>query len=349
MLLESKNSSAAREKQIFTCTLPSLFDEYKFFQSSYPACELAMTGHLFGSIIQYHLVDYIPLTLRHSVRIGLLEWPPLCNTLLQIPHLHTSRPDIADVVRRALARSDSTNAGDGGEHPDEMGSTSPGLEPAALAKSIYVLSLLAELYHFADLRLNLEFEIEVLHKSLNVDLDKLEPTTLLREHASTADPLPEFVPDIDQLPISNYDSALQPPSMPPGIRSFINFLSDACSLANILSRRANTPFLPNHLSRSSWIPGESDQQAGLAGAIAPMPGQTLIWALEFLESLRIVWGDTLAPAEVQIHFYKNPEGSLFANGVKQQLAEETYYVLKVAAPVDHRNEVNHAKTVGFSA
>ncbi|KAF9505512.1 hypothetical protein BS47DRAFT_1283953, partial [Hydnum rufescens UP504] len=42
-----------------------------------------------------------------------------------------------------------------------------------------VLSLLAELYHFANLHLNLEFEIEVLCKSLNVDLDKLEPTTVL--------------------------------------------------------------------------------------------------------------------------------------------------------------------------
>jgi CCR4-NOT transcription complex subunit 1 len=424
MLRESKNSSVAREKEIFACTLHSLFDEYKFFQSSYPARELAMTGYLFGSIIQYHLIDYIPLgiAIRYVLdairsppetnlftfgiealmrfESRLLEWPPLCNTLLRIPHLHTARPDIADVVRRALARSDSTNAGDGGEHPDEKGIHLPGLEPAALAftaiqaddmsseplteplpeesekilfiinnlaqnnfeskleemkerfkaeqsrwfanylvdqrvstepnnHQIYlrfldglenrilhqhvlnetlfkssillnadskpvqasserttlknlgswlgaitlarnraikhrhlsfkdlllegydgnrllkgipfvckileqctkstvftppnpwlmaVLSLLAELYHFADLRLNLKFEIEVLCKSLNVDLDKLEPTTLLRERASTADtgpPLPEFVPDIDQLPISNYDPALQPPGDAP--------------------------------------------------------------------------------------------------------------------------------------
>ncbi|KAF9505232.1 hypothetical protein BS47DRAFT_1368219 [Hydnum rufescens UP504] len=97
---------------------------------------------------------------------------------------------------------------------------------------------------------------------------------------------------------------------------------------------------------------------------SPTQGQTLIRALEFLESLRIVWADTLAPAEVQIHFYKNVKGSscllrgvsfslkvpsLLMVCVKQQLAEETYYVLKVAAPTDHRNDVDHAETVGFSA
>ncbi|KAI9268000.1 CCR4-Not complex component, Not1-domain-containing protein [Phascolomyces articulosus] len=42
-----------------------------------------------------------------------------------------------------------------------------------------VLKLLVELYHSADLRLNLKFEIEVLCKSLNVELDEIEPTSLL--------------------------------------------------------------------------------------------------------------------------------------------------------------------------
>ncbi|KAF9513941.1 hypothetical protein BS47DRAFT_1392837 [Hydnum rufescens UP504] len=112
----TRNAINCTEKEIFACTLHSLFNEYKFFQSSYPARELAMTGHLFGSIIEHHLIDYIPIV---------LEWPSLHNTLLRILHLHTARPDIVDTMRRALARSDSTNAGDGGEHPDEMGSTSP--------------------------------------------------------------------------------------------------------------------------------------------------------------------------------------------------------------------------------
>lgn len=43
-----------------------------------------------------------------------------------------------------------------------------------------ILRLLVELYQFAELKLNLKFEIEVLCKSLNVDLKDVEPTDLLR-------------------------------------------------------------------------------------------------------------------------------------------------------------------------
>ncbi|KAI8142365.1 CCR4-Not complex component, Not1-domain-containing protein [Fennellomyces sp. T-0311] len=42
-----------------------------------------------------------------------------------------------------------------------------------------VLKLLVELYHSAELRLNLKFEIEVLCKSLQVNLEGIEPTSLL--------------------------------------------------------------------------------------------------------------------------------------------------------------------------
>ncbi|KAI9491135.1 CCR4-Not complex component, Not1-domain-containing protein [Zychaea mexicana] len=42
-----------------------------------------------------------------------------------------------------------------------------------------VMKLLVELYHSADLRLNLKFEIEVLCKSLDVGLEEIEPTSLL--------------------------------------------------------------------------------------------------------------------------------------------------------------------------
>jgi CCR4-NOT transcription complex subunit 1 len=43
-----------------------------------------------------------------------------------------------------------------------------------------VVSLLAELYHFAELKLNLKFGIEVLRKGLDIDLDAVEATTALR-------------------------------------------------------------------------------------------------------------------------------------------------------------------------
>ncbi len=43
-----------------------------------------------------------------------------------------------------------------------------------------IISLLAELYHFAELKLNLKFEIEVLCKALGLDLDDIEVANILR-------------------------------------------------------------------------------------------------------------------------------------------------------------------------
>jgi CCR4-NOT transcription complex subunit 1 len=48
-----------------------------------------------------------------------------------------------------------------------------------------ILRLLAELYNFADLKLNLKFEIEVLCKNLSIDLHALEPSNLLKPKAVT--------------------------------------------------------------------------------------------------------------------------------------------------------------------
>jgi CCR4-NOT transcription complex subunit 1 len=57
LLQRTKSSHDQRDHEIFSCMLHFLFDEYKFFQSYYPARELAMTGYL----IQHQIVDYIPL------------------------------------------------------------------------------------------------------------------------------------------------------------------------------------------------------------------------------------------------------------------------------------------------
>ena len=43
-----------------------------------------------------------------------------------------------------------------------------------------LLGFLAELYHFMDLKLNQKFEIEVLCKELNIDVNKLEPLDVIR-------------------------------------------------------------------------------------------------------------------------------------------------------------------------
>ncbi|KAF8753414.1 Not1 protein [Rhizoctonia solani] len=65
-----------------------------------------------------------------------------------------------------------------------------------------VLALLAEFYHFAELKLNLKFEIEVLCKALDIDLDKVEAAGILRARVSAqgmgADSgLPDFVQEGD--------------------------------------------------------------------------------------------------------------------------------------------------------
>jgi CCR4-NOT transcription complex subunit 1 len=74
-----------------------------------------------------------------------------------------------------------------------------------------VLGVLAELYHFAELKLNLKFEIEVLCKSLDIMLDSIEPSMLFRERPTTnAATLMEEYADLPPLPstssvVPNYD------------------------------------------------------------------------------------------------------------------------------------------------
>ncbi|KAJ6618288.1 Not1-domain-containing protein [Mycena sp. CBHHK59/15] len=404
MLQRNKESNNPRDHEVFSCMLHFLFDEYKFFQSYYPARELAMTGYLFGSLIQHQLIDYIPLgiAVRYIIdalncppetnlfRFGvqalsrfesrLSEWQPLCQALLRIPHLAEARPELVASIQRALATTeDSSSNADlrsvGAPDPtpvftaiqpdpiegpieappeelsdrilfivnnlapnnfdaklvemkeqfadeysrwfanylvDQRISTEPNnhslylrfldaldrqtlsklvlqetfvksatmlnsersmqsgsdrstlknvgaflgtitlardqpirfknlsfkdlllegydsgrlvvaipfvcktLEPCAKSKIfrapnpwlMAVISLLAELYHFAELKLNLKFEIEVLCKGLDIDLDTVEATTVLRNRplADAGPSLPDYVGDIDSLPIDGYAS-----------------------------------------------------------------------------------------------------------------------------------------------
>ncbi|KAH8102882.1 Not1-domain-containing protein [Cristinia sonorae] len=129
LLQRHKISSNPKDHEIFSCMLHFLFDEYKFFQSYYPPRELAMTGYLFGSLIQFQLVENIPLgtAIRYVLdalncppetnlfKFGLQalsrfesrlsEWQPLCQALLKIPHLLEARPDLAATISRAIANA----------------------------------------------------------------------------------------------------------------------------------------------------------------------------------------------------------------------------------------------------
>lgn len=59
---------------------------------------------------------------------------------------------------------------------------------------VAVLSLLVEFYHFAELRLNLKFEIEVLFSKLDIPMDSVSPSSLLRTHVPPP-PAQEDIPD----------------------------------------------------------------------------------------------------------------------------------------------------------
>lgn len=50
-----------------------------------------------------------------------------------------------------------------------------------------IVQVLIELYHFAELKLNLKFEIEVLCKDLKLDFKKLEPASVIRDRPQTDD------------------------------------------------------------------------------------------------------------------------------------------------------------------
>ena len=120
-----KKSDSRQDRQLFACMLHTLFDEYKFVQT-YPPRELAMTGLLFGSIIQYHLVEGTPLHVAVRYVLDALQSPPestmfsfgknalnifqsrlpefplMCRALLEIPHLHESNPVLMSIIRTAL-------------------------------------------------------------------------------------------------------------------------------------------------------------------------------------------------------------------------------------------------------
>lgn len=131
LLHQAKSSDNTHDHDFLACFLHGLFDEYKFF-STYPQQELFLTASLFGSLIQHHLIDYIPLgiavryvldALRNApdsnwFRFGiqalsrflprLHEWPSLAQAILNVPHLSQTHPDIAAVARAALSTPSTT-------------------------------------------------------------------------------------------------------------------------------------------------------------------------------------------------------------------------------------------------
>lgn len=53
-----------------------------------------------------------------------------------------------------------------------------------------IIGILVELYHFGDLKLNMKFEIEVLFSKLEIQLESVEPSNILRTHVPPPQPQP---------------------------------------------------------------------------------------------------------------------------------------------------------------
>jgi CCR4-NOT transcription complex subunit 1 len=79
LLQKTKASSNPHDHEVFACILHFLFDEYKLFQSFYPTRELAMTGYLFGSLIQHQLVEYVALGIAIRYVVDAIQCPPETN------------------------------------------------------------------------------------------------------------------------------------------------------------------------------------------------------------------------------------------------------------------------------
>lgn len=151
LLQAFKSSNDPRERKIFQCMIRSLYEEYPHIPK-YPEKELHITGVLFGSLIQYQLVSYIPLVvaLRYILealkqqpnsklfKFGLYaleqfmnrlhEWPQYCSHLRQIPQLQSFHPQLYRHIEAILV-SVSGAAATGGGAGSHFQAGSAGLVP----------------------------------------------------------------------------------------------------------------------------------------------------------------------------------------------------------------------------
>ncbi|KAE8198560.1 hypothetical protein CF336_g141 [Tilletia laevis] len=149
MLQQLRASEDTKDHQLFACMVHTLFDEYRYFEMYYPQRELAMTAVVFGSLIQYQLIDSIPLgiavryvldALRNPTESSmfkfglqalmrfqnrLAEWPQLGQALLALPHLQQAYPEVVQALREAMDKPvplpREASEGKGGEKEDGAG------------------------------------------------------------------------------------------------------------------------------------------------------------------------------------------------------------------------------------
>lgn len=122
MLKKFHDSTNKRERDVYSCMLRNLFEEYKFFPT-YPDKELFTTARLFGGIIEQGLVEYMALgvALRYVMealqkphaskmyyfgivaldkyRSRLKEYPRYCQHLMAIQHFSEFPPHLIEYIK----------------------------------------------------------------------------------------------------------------------------------------------------------------------------------------------------------------------------------------------------------
>ncbi|KAK8742070.1 hypothetical protein OTU49_002091, partial [Cherax quadricarinatus] len=122
MLKKFHESTNKREREVYSCMLRNLFEEYRFFPT-YPDKELFTTARLFGGIIEQGLVEYMALgvALRYVMealqkphaskmyyfgivaldrfRSRLKEYPRYCQHLMAIQHFSEFPPHLIEYIK----------------------------------------------------------------------------------------------------------------------------------------------------------------------------------------------------------------------------------------------------------
>ncbi|GFQ94535.1 CCR4-NOT transcription complex subunit 1 [Trichonephila clavata] len=111
MLKRFQESPIQREREVCSCMIKNLFEEYRFF-GQYPEKELLITAQLFGGIVEQNLVSYLSLglalryvlesvkkpqgskmfyfgiTAMDRFKTRLKDYPAYCQHLTTIPNFH---------------------------------------------------------------------------------------------------------------------------------------------------------------------------------------------------------------------------------------------------------------------
>jgi CCR4-NOT transcription complex subunit 1 len=145
-----------------------------------------------------------------------------------------------------------------------------------------IMQVLSELYQFANLKLNLRFEIEVLCSNLKIKIDEIEPSELVRSHTAT-DIQPNVVlhTAVSALKIDSGKDAFLPYQAGPGIQE--NQYPPSSQFAQSRHGISGTPGTSGAPAPLSSGIGSLGTAPGLAQQSIPQPPQPI--ASSFSENL----------------------------------------------------------------